>query len=120
MDYYSNYQEDLIKSIKSPLLIELNKNDLINFCKDSSVSGLDIAFLTAKEIYNHHLNQDTRTNVLYIDSDKKTGKTNSILLEQIINQIDDSLLDKEATSQSLPLLRTVRATFTAYGSSINN
>lgn len=70
MQYYKNYQKDLLKSRQTPLLIELNKKDLIRFSNDfkeglsnidkekvNSFDNLDmeIAILTVKEIYDSSL-----------------------------------------------------------------
>lgn len=102
-----NYQEDIIKSKYEPLLIELNNNDLnifsevfkkefvltseeSNFSKHINL-GLNLSLLIAKEIYDYSLTNKSTTNIIYIDTDKNAEDKNSILLEQIIEQIDDSL-----------------------------
>jgi hypothetical protein len=106
MHYYKNYQEDLIKSRKTPILIELNKKDLNRFSEDfkdgltelkketvDSFNNLDIAVatLTAKEIYDSFIKNKNSTNLIFIDTNKKTDNVNSILLEQIVDQFNDSL-----------------------------
>ncbi len=105
MQYYNNYISDLIKSREIPLLIELNHKDLKNFNKNKALKdfddeyakyinkddGLLISRLTAEEVYNGFLKDSKSTNVIYIDTDKKSKDKNSILLEQVIAGLDDTL-----------------------------
>lgn len=105
MQHYNNYISDLIKSREIPLLIELNKKDLKNFNENKDLKDLDdkykkyinrkdgllIARLTAEEVYDSFLKDSKSTNVIYIDTDKKSKYNNSILLEQIIAGLDDTL-----------------------------
>ena len=94
-----NYQEDIIKSTKTSLLIELNSNDLKFF--DESIEKntyfqdenfvFNLSLMMVKDIYDFPLQNKKTTNLIYIDTDKKINYKNSILLEQIIEQIEDSL-----------------------------
>ncbi len=94
-----NYQEDIVKSTKTSLLIELNSNDLKFF--DESIEKntyfqdenfvFNLSLMMVKDIYDFPLQNKKTTNLIYIDTDKKINYKNSILLEQIIEQIEDSL-----------------------------
>ncbi len=85
MKILDNYKQDLIKSIKTPLLIELNKKDLEQF----DGNGLNKAALYAEYIYNEFISNKESTNLIFIDSnnylvDNKNEKQSIILLEEII------------------------------------
>jgi len=84
MSIIKNYQKDVIKSLKVPLLIELNSKDLDKFGEDRLVK----AVLYTQNIYNQNLDSDS-TNLIFIDGDKYNLDNNIndnpiILLEEII------------------------------------
>ena len=95
MSILKNYQQDLIKSLSSPLLIELNKKDIKQF----GTNGLDNAILNAQSIYNRSISIKESTNLIYINGNKYNidnikDDNPVILLEEIIK-----LTSKQIQSQ---------------------
>lgn len=91
MKLIDNFKQDLIKSLKKPLLIELNNKDLNLFGDD----GLNKAALYSQYIYNEFINSSESTNLVFIDADKyeiddKEDKK-IILLEEIINLTSEQI-----------------------------
>ena len=82
-----NYQEDIIKSTKTSLLIELNSNDLKFF--DESIEKntyfqdenfvFNLSLMMVKDIYDFPLQNKKTTNLIYIDTDKKINYKKLIL-----------------------------------------
>lgn len=92
MNLIENYQQDLIKSLKAPLLIELNRKDINKFGEE----GFEKAILYPKAIYNEIIKKKETTNLIYINADKcvidNTKDDNQIiLLEEIIKFTSDQI-----------------------------
>ncbi len=92
------YQNDLIRSRFNSSLIELNKKDLneilnniyLNDKKDNNL-GTKLALTIAKNIYDSSLSSKDTTNIIFIDAFNKNEGIYSILVYQLLEQINDSL-----------------------------
>ncbi|ABM04797.1 hypothetical protein Ping_3100 [Psychromonas ingrahamii 37] len=89
----NNYQADLVKSQNTPLLIELNKNDISNFDNqlDNSIKA-KFPFLVAQKIYDDELSNNT-TNIIAIDCDSYQQDARFYLLEALLDQLSLELKD---------------------------
>lgn len=76
MNINENYKNDLKKSLKVPLLIELNKKDNINL----KHFGLSEAI----NVYDDLIKEKNNTNVLYIDGDLNYDKDSIVIVETIL------------------------------------
>jgi len=92
MHLVNSYKNDLLKSRRTPLLIELSKKDLNSICRDS-ICGVTISLAMAKAIYDLPLkDKNTKeTNLIYIDTDKATDRRHIFLLEEFLDIIYDHL-----------------------------
>ena len=87
MTILKNYQEDLLKSRITPLLIELSKKDLNAFGDD----GYKLALVTAKELYDIPLKNTSETNLIYIDANNAKNFEHIYLFEEFLNLITDQV-----------------------------
>ena len=88
MSILKNFQQDIIKSRTTPLLIELSKKDLDAF----GDKGLDIALMTTKKIYDKSFeDRPNETNMIYIDGNNATDIEHIYLLEEFLNIVNDQL-----------------------------
>lgn len=92
MPLLKNYQQDIIKSRTTPLLIELSKKDLDLMCKDD-ICGVTISLAVAKNIYDEPLKDKdiTETNLIYIDADDAKSVDHIYLLEEFLELTSDHL-----------------------------
>ena len=90
MPLLENYQNDLLKSRTTPLLIELSKKDLDTMCKDN-VRGVIMSLVVAKAVYDTTLEDTTETNLIYIDADKAKDVEHIFLLEEFLDLVSDHL-----------------------------
>lgn len=91
MSILENYQNDLIKSRYTPLLIELTNKDLDLFQSSNDLNKSDtknIAYLLAKKVYDDNITIK-KTNILYIDTN---SSNENALIEKLMENIID--LDK--------------------------
>lgn len=83
MNINENYTNDLKKSLTTPLLIELNRKDIIelkNF-------GLNEAI----KVYDNLIKDENSTNVIYVDGDLNYDKDSIILLETILSKTNTQI-----------------------------
>ncbi len=101
MDLIDNFKQDLIKSLKKTLLIELNKNDINQFGND----GFNMAILYSQYIYDQFINNSKSTNLIYIDADKyeiNNSKDKEIIFfKEIINLT----LQKMQTQKNIDIIK---------------
>jgi len=83
------YQQDLLKSRTTPLLIELSKVDMNKFGKNS----FELSFFTAQMLYDKEISDTGETNFIYIDGDKVTDSESIFLFEEILRVLHDPLKD---------------------------
>ena len=88
----NNYQADLVKSQNTPLLIELNKNDINNFDNQLSSIKANFPFLVAQKVYDDELSNNT-TNIIAIDGDTYQQDARFYLLEATLDQLSLELKD---------------------------
>lgn len=87
----NNYQADLIKSLHTPLLIELNKQDMRNVASQLPQSAqYELPFLLAQKNYDAKLTAKT-TNIIAIDANNYQGEMRFYLLEALLEQLTDEL-----------------------------
>ena len=109
IDILENYQNDLIKSRYTPLLIELTNKDLDLFQSSNDLNKSDtkkIAYLLAKKVYDDNITIK-KTNILYID-------TNSSNENALIEKLMENIIDLDKTVKNLELLKE----FVTLGSNI--
>ena len=89
MKIKQNYQQDIIKSKTTSLLIELSKKDLNNF---DDTQGLNYSINIAKKIYNHPISNLSETNMIFIDG--ADVQNNQILLfNKLLDNLENSFKD---------------------------
>ncbi|MFH4481283.1 tetratricopeptide repeat protein [Vibrio diabolicus] len=88
----SNYQNDLVKSLNTPLLIELNESDITSIELKQSQSFPDTCLLLGSKIYDDH-NQSNGTNIIVLDGEKNLNKDGFYLLETLLDQLQDEIKD---------------------------
>lgn len=83
-----NYKSDLAKSRFTPLLIELNCDDIktLTSC-DISQRGYSEVITLTKTVYNSH----NKNNILVFDCDKNTGNDNFYILDVILSQLSGEI-----------------------------
>jgi hypothetical protein len=87
MKIINNYNEDILKSLSTPLLIELSKNDL------NAIGGYNKSYWYTQEIYDNSLKNKTETNVIFIDGDKNNNVDQLYIFEQLIDILSDDFKD---------------------------
>ena len=100
IDILENYQNDLIKSRYTPLLIELTNKDIDLFQSSNDLNKSDtknIAYLLAKKVYDDNITIK-KTNILYID-------TNSSNENALIEKLMENIIDLDKTVKNLELLK---------------
>ncbi|MDK2082875.1 ATP-binding protein [Aliarcobacter butzleri] len=105
-DIFENYQNDLIKSRESTLLIELEENDIKrilecnsnSYLKKESLSDFTISYLTAKSVYDLDVPKN-RTNIIYIDTDKESSSN------YLIDKLIYSLINEDKTIKNLEIVK---------------
>ncbi|HGS5466200.1 TPA: AAA family ATPase [Vibrio parahaemolyticus] len=88
----SNYQNDLVKSLNTPLLIELNERDITSIELKQGQSFPDTCLLLGSKIYDDH-NQSNGTNIIVLDGEKNINKDGFYLLETLLEQLQDEIKD---------------------------
>lgn len=126
MSLFKNYQQDLLKSRITPLLIELSKQDLDSLCKDD-VCGVTISLSVAKAIYDIPLKDTTETNLIYIDADNAKSVDYIYLLEKFLSltrvhlkSIKNLAIVKESISTGLSFATGGLLNYTVGGGIINS
>jgi len=91
LEYLENYHDDLLNSQKTPLLIELNQDDIKRLHSGINISQLQsLPALIAEHVYDQD-KDDKATNVIVIDGDAVTSPDNFILLEALLEQLRHEL-----------------------------
>ncbi|HCG8743654.1 TPA: AAA family ATPase [Vibrio parahaemolyticus] len=85
-----NYQHDLVKSLETPLLIELNRKEVTDIAQGQEQQVAHIPLLLAKQFYDSCAKNKT-TNTIVIDGDDWKEAGHFILLEVLINQLQDEI-----------------------------
>ena len=88
MSLLKNFQNDLLKSRTTPLLMELSKKDLDSMCQND-VCGVNISLVVAKTVYDMPLKDTTETNIIYIDADESKSVDHIYLLEEFLDLTSD-------------------------------
>lgn len=105
-----NYQHDLVKSLETPLLIELNRKEVTDIAQGQEQHAIDIPFLLAKPFYDGSAKNKT-TNIIVIDGDDWKEEGHFILLEVLIDQLQDEIKN----IKNIGIVREVIGTSLAIG-----
>jgi len=91
LEYLKNYLNDLLCSKTTPLLIELNQDEIRLLNNDSQKENVQYSPLKIAElVYNK--NQDKKgCNIIVIDTDNEASKDSFILLETLLEALRDEL-----------------------------
>ncbi|RLA71813.1 MAG: hypothetical protein DRG78_24715, partial [Epsilonproteobacteria bacterium] len=92
MKVLEKYKKDILKSRKTPLIIELSKKDLDSISKND-VCGVTISLVVAKAIYDSPLKDTTKTNLIYLDGDNTKSLEHIYLLEEFLDLSSEYLQD---------------------------
>ena len=91
LEYLSNYQNDLLCSQKTPLLIELTKEEIKQLHNNSQNQDASyFPLLIAQDIYNSKPS-DKGTNIIVIDGDNITSPNSFVLVEILLDKLRDEL-----------------------------
>ncbi|MEI6893294.1 MAG: tetratricopeptide repeat protein [Colwellia sp.] len=83
LDYLKNYRNDLIRSQTTPLLIELNQDEINRLANGANNSQLQcLPALVAQQVYNKKTD-----NIIMIDGDAITSPDSFILLDTLLEQL---------------------------------
>ena len=106
MPLLKNYQQDILKSRITPLLIELSKTDLNKLGKDS----LNLSFFTAQKLYDIPLENEDGTNLVFIDGDKVENSDEIFIFEELlsilepqIDEIKNLVIIKKAMTKAISI-----------------
>jgi hypothetical protein len=89
--YLKNYLNDLSRSKNTPLLIELNQDEIKLIHNDSQKNNAhNFPLLVAQRVYNK--NQDKKgSNIIVIDGDNEASSESFILLDALLESLRDEL-----------------------------
>jgi tetratricopeptide (TPR) repeat protein len=93
LEYLKNYRNDLLSSQTTPLLIELNQDEIIRL-SDGVNPGQDqcqsIPALVAQQVYNEKEGNKV-SNIIVIDGDKIISQDSFVILETLLEQLRNEL-----------------------------
>lgn len=108
----NNYKNDILKSQKSPLLIELNQKDISHFdCQLGNKAEANFPFLVAQRIYDDALSNNT-TNIIAIEGDSDQQGARFCLLESLLSQLGDEIKDIKNIATLKETLKTAASVAT--------
>jgi len=118
----TNLKQDLIRSKKTPLLIEVTRNDILSFSSATTQSHNDILSLGTHAPQSHYdslpsglaslvYNPDKQNNILVIDADRNPSENPFFILDCLIDQLRDEVKD----IKNIKLLKESLKTFAAFG-----
>ncbi|MEZ8820317.1 MULTISPECIES: AAA family ATPase [unclassified Vibrio] len=105
-----SYQRQLIKSLDTPLLIELNKKEMDAIAPKPEQSSVDVSYFLAKAMYDANSERNA-TNIIVIDGQIKEGTEPFVLLESLIEQLQDEIKN----IKNVEIVREVISTGLAVG-----
>ncbi|MEZ9370362.1 tetratricopeptide repeat protein, partial [Shewanella sp. 10N.286.51.B2] len=91
LGYLSNYHNDLLCSQQTPLLIELNQDEIKRLYNDTNkIQRQSLPALVAKRVYDK--NKDNKaSNIIVVDGDAVTSSVSFALLESVLEQLRHEL-----------------------------
>ncbi len=90
ISYLKNYHSDLLRSQKTPLLIELNQDDMTLLTNNAKTDNAQLVPLKiAEQVYNHQGNKSNH--MIVIDGDKACLSGSFVLLDVLVEALRDEL-----------------------------
>ncbi|MFT5675454.1 MAG: hypothetical protein ACI808_001385 [Paraglaciecola sp.] len=91
LNYIDNFHHDLLRSQTTPLLIELNQDDIKRLYKGATSAQLQsLPVLVAQQTYNKN-RSDKATDILLINADAKGSSASFVLLDTMLEQLRSEL-----------------------------
>lgn len=91
LEYLKNYRNDLFRSQTTPLLIELNQDEIKRLSRGVNQNQCStLPALVAQQVYNEKDGSKV-SNIIVIDGDKVTSQDSFIILEALLEQLRNEL-----------------------------